>query len=76
MYNTGKLDTYIPKFSNLINKGTEQCYLLHISSFIGNVQKAFVLHIYQGCGSGSAWIRIQFLSWIRIQEGKVKVKKN
>ena len=24
----------------------------------------------QGCGSGSAWIRIHFSSWIRIQEGK------
>ena len=25
----------------------------------------------QGCGSGSAWIRINFPSWIRIQQGKI-----
>ena len=29
----------------------------------------------QGCGSGSAWIRIYFLFWIRIQEGHL-IKKN
>ena len=25
----------------------------------------------QGCGSGSAWIRINFTFWIRIQGGKI-----
>ena len=25
----------------------------------------------QGCGSGSAWIRFNFPSWIRIQQGKI-----
>ena len=33
----------------------------------------------QGCGSGSAWIRIHFISWIRIQrvnfEGKTEKYK-
>ena len=28
----------------------------------------------QGRGSGSAWIRIHFSSWIRIQEGKVELQ--
>ena len=27
----------------------------------------YVLYINQGCGSGSAWIRIHFPSWIRIR---------
>ena len=38
---------------------------------------AFTQQSTQGCGSGSAWIRIHFLSWIRIhiQEGKFWRKK-
>ena len=32
----------------------------------------FLRSLSQGCGSGSAWIRIHFLSWGRIQERKCR----
>ena len=36
----------------------------------------FVQTTYQGCGSGSEWICINFLSWIRIRIQKGKIENN
>ena len=43
------------------------CLLLRL---LPSLPLSLSLPLLQGCGSGSAWIRIHFPSWIRIQEGK------
>ena len=50
------------------------CYRLR---FILKKKVQIQTYPYQGCGSGSTWIRIHFPSWIRIriQEGKYVNKK-
>jgi serine/threonine protein kinase len=40
-----------------------------------NEKEVRCISINQGCGSGSAWIRINSSCWIQIQEGKMTHKK-
>ena len=48
----------------------------HLMKYAGRFIKGiFIIYMYnctyQGCESGSAWIRIHFPSWTRFQEGKI-----